>query len=204
MQARREHGDVVRFQLAPGSTSSSTNLEGIRRILIDNNTNYTKSPSYKGLRLVIGTGLLTSEGDFWRRQRKLAQPAFHRDRLAGFAETMAASTKEMLDRWDETLLGAEFDVHEEMTRLTFRLVGQTLFSTDIDGDAKSIGHALTIALHHANEYAQSIVAVPTWVPTPQNFRFKKALHALDQVVLRIIDERRQGKKAEDLLSMPWP
>jgi cytochrome P450 len=201
LRSNRDLGDMVLFEFGPQKYFLANDLSAVRRVLVDNHKNYVKSRSYRGLKLVLGTGLLTSEGDFWRRQRKLVQPAFHRERLAGFADTMVRSTKDMLDRWAEIPEGQAFDVHAEMTRLTFRLVGQTLFSTEVDGDAHAIGEALTVALRFANEYAESLVSPPVWLPTPNNLRFKRAVRTLDELVQRIIDERRSRDSGRDLLSM---
>ena len=195
-QSWQAHGDIVRFKFGPYDYLFINDPDAIRHVLVDNNKNYTKSRNYHGLKLVLGEGLVTSEGDHWRRQRKLAQPAFHRDRLASFAQTMVADTSALLDRW-AAKDGEVMDVHAEMMRLTFRIVGRTLFSTDVEGESERIGPAITVAMHHANDYAESLVRIPPWVPTPGNFRFKRAMRDLDELVLRIIGERRAAKGAGD-------
>ena len=202
MRSWRDYGDVVKLKFGPFDYLFLNDPDAIHHVLVDNAKNYTKSRNYQGLKLVLGEGLVTSEGDTWRKQRKLVQPAFHRERLAGFAQSMATDTASMLERWaargDES-----FDVHEEMMRLTFRIVGRTLFSTDVEVDAERIGPAVSAAIHHANDYAESIVRMPQWLPTPANFRFKKAIATLDELVLRIIADRRQpgATQPNDLLAM---
>lgn len=196
MRSWRAHGDVVKFKFGPFDYLFLNDLDAIHRVLVENAKAYTKSRNYQGLKLVLGDGLLTSEGETWRRQRKLAQPAFHRERLAGFADAMARDTGAMLDAWSGR--GDEpFDVHAEMMRLTFRIVGRTLFSTDVEADAGVVGPAVTLAMHHADDYASSIVRMPQWIPTPANLRFKKAIRALDEVVLRIVGERRRAAAEGD-------
>ncbi len=208
--ARARYGDVVRFKFGPFDYYLVNDPNVIKHVLVDNPKAYTKSRNYLGLKVVLGEGLLISEGDHWRRQRKLAQPAFHRDKLAGFANQMSMATRDMLTRWtreDGERKGADaFCIHAEMMRLTFRIVGLTLFSSDVDGDAKEVGHALEVAMRWANEYAESFVRVPPWVPTPANLRFKRAKRTLDDVVFRIIGERRDsarrtGEFGNDLLGM---
>lgn len=202
MKSWREHGDVVKFKFGPFDYLFLNDPDAIHHVLVDNAKNYTKSRNYQGLKLVLGEGLVTSEGDTWRKQRKLVQPAFHRERLAGFAQSMVGDTASMLERW--ATRGPEaFDVHEEMMRLTFRIVGRTLFSTDVEVDADRIGPAVSAAIHHANDYAEAIVRVPQWLPTPANFRFKKAIATLDELVLRIIADRRKpnADQPNDLLAM---
>jgi cytochrome P450 len=203
MSSWREYGDVVKFKFGPFDYLFLNDPDAIHHVLVDNAKNYTKSRNYQGLKLVLGEGLVTSERETWKRQRKLVQPAFHRERLAGFAGAMVMDTTSMLERW--ATRGPEaFDVHEEMMRLTFRIVGRTLFSTDVEADADRIGPAVSAAMHYANDYAESIVRMPQWLPTPANIRFKKVMRTLDDLVLRIVAERRATKgtaQPNDLLTM---
>ncbi|MBX3222087.1 MAG: cytochrome P450 [Labilithrix sp.] len=206
--SRETYGDVVRFKFGPFDYYLVTDPDVVRHVLVDNAKAYTKSRNYLGLKIVLGEGLLTSEGEQWRRQRKLAQPAFHRSHLAGFADQMSRATRAMLDRWRAEDVGASraFCVHEEMMRLTFRIVGLTLFSADVDGDARDVGRALDTALRWANDYAESLVRIPPYVPTPSNIRFKRAMKTLDGIVYRLIADRRAQAAANagfgsDLLGM---
>ena len=206
LQARAQYGDVVRFKFGPFQYYLVNDPNVVKHVLVDNPKGYTKSRNYLGLKIVLGEGLLTSEGDHWRRQRKLAQPAFHRDKLAGFASQMAMSTRDMLTRWKAEGSEKTFCVHAEMMRLTFRIVGLTLFSADVDGEASEVGRALDVAMHWANDYAESLIRIPPSVPTPANLRFKKAKRTLDDVVFRLITERRAsasktGQFGDDLLGM---
>lgn len=202
LQGRERYGDVVHFRFGPYDYYTVNDPDVVKHVLVDNAKAYTKSRNYLGLKVVLGDGLLTSEGDKWRKQRKLSQPAFHRDRLEGFARTMAQSTRDMLGRWTREGSTAVFDIHHEMMRLTFRIVGLTLFSSDVDGDAKEVGAAMEVAMHWANDYAESLVRVPPFVPTPANLRFKRAMKTIDDVVYRLIRERRQAAdKGDDLLGM---
>ena len=195
----REHGEVCAFRFGWLRYVVVADPEGIKHVLVTNHRNYTKSRNYAGLKAVLGEGLLTAEGEKWRRHRKLAQPAFHRERLAGFAASMAACTNDLVARWED---GATLDLHEQMTRLTFRVVGKTLMSTELEGDAKAIGDALTVALTWANDHVESVVRVPPWVPTPNNVRFGRAKKVINDLVTRIITERRaSGARHDDLLAM---
>ena len=172
--------------------------EGIGHVLKANAKNYVKSRNYAGLKFILGQGLLTSEGEFWKRQRRLAQPAFHHGRLVGFANTMARLSGEAVSSWRN----GQLDVHAEMMRLTFRIVGATLFSTDVGAYADEIGQALDVALHWAQAYAEQVVRLPPWVPTPANLRFRRALATLDWIVYGIIAARRaSGDDTGDLLAM---
>jgi len=209
LESQATYGDIVRFRFGPFTYYLVNDPDVVKHVLVDNPKGYTKSRNYLGLKLVLGDGLLISEGDHWRRQRKLAQPAFHRDRLAGFARTMTECTRSTIDRWRiELSEGASetIDIHEEMMRLTFRIVGLTLLSADVDGSAKEVGKAMDVAMHFANDYAEALIRLPPSLPTPANLRFKKAMKTLDDVVFRIIAERRAMAGAtkhfgDDLLGM---
>lgn len=206
LKARARYGDVVRFRFGPFQYYLVNDPNVVKHVLVDNPKAYTKSRNYLGLKVVLGEGLLTSEGDHWRRQRKLAQPAFHRDKLAGFADQMTMATRDMLTRWTSEGNARPFCIHAEMMRLTFRIVGLTLFSADVDGEAKEVGQALDVAMHWANAYAESMFRIPPFIPTPANLRFKKAKKTLDDVVFGLISERRaaaakSGAFGDDLLGM---
>jgi cytochrome P450 len=211
LESRARYGDVVRFKFGPFQYYLVNDPNVVKHVLVDNPKAYTKSRNYLGLKVVLGEGLLTSEGAHWRRQRKLTQPAFHRDKLAGFADQMAMATRDMLTRWkaedaDGARGNGSFCIHAEMMRLTFRVVGLTLFSSDVDGDAKGVGQALEVAMHWANDHAESMIRIPPYIPTPANVRFKRAKQTLDGVVFRIIAERRieaqkTGDFGSDLLGM---
>jgi cytochrome P450 len=190
--ALRDHGDYVRFSFGWLHYHTVADPRGAHHILVENAKNYVKSRNYAGLKLMLGQGLLTSEGEYWKRQRRLAQPAFHRQRLAGFATTMAACTSDMLARWERDLVPGRvrFDMHAELMRLTFRIVGRTLLSTELDGVARDFGDALNVALKWTNDYVESVVKVPPWIPTPANVRFRRAQKVIDGLVMRIIAERR--------------
>ena len=200
-----EYGDTVRFRFGPWNFVTLHRPEDIRAVLLERHADFRKSPSYEGLKLILGTGLLTSEGEFWQRQRKLATPAFHHKRLVGFAETMTRCSSDLADGWDRRVRAGEtsLDVFEEMTALTFRIVGLTLFSTELSDHAGAMGPALAVAVEHANYLATSLMlAPPPWVPTARNRRFRHAVGVIDELVLGIIAERRRsGEDHPDLLGM---
>jgi cytochrome P450 len=202
-QGARDHGNLVRFRFGAIQYVLVSGLSEIQYVLVKNQKNYVKSSTYQGVKLVLGDGLLTSEGEFWRRQRRLAQPAFHAQRLRGLVGSMARLTGEAIARWKALpASGRMLDMHDEMTRLTFRIVGKTLCSTDLEGDAQAIGKAMTVAVKFVNHYVEQLVRLPPWLPFPRNLRFKKALTTLDALVYRMIEEHRAESDHEgDLLGM---
>lgn len=190
----RTHGDLVRFRFAWLRYHLVADLDAVHRVVVENAKGYKKSRNYEGLRVLLGDGLLTSEGDTWRKNRRLAQPAFARAHLDGFARTMARSTLALVHGWDARVsAGAtELDLHAEMMRLTLRIVGLTLLGADLEGDANELGRDLEVALKWANAYVESVVRVPPWVPTPTNVRFVRSKRAILEVVNRVITQRRAG------------
>lgn len=201
---REGFGDVAMTKFGPHRFVFLFEPDDVHHLLVENHRNYIKSRSYEGLRLVMGNGLVTSEGDFWRRQRRLSQPAFHRKRLAGLADTMTACVDRAAADWRARARNGSLstDFHREMMRLTLGIVGHTLFGIELSDDDNELGRAIGVVLHHANATAESLVRVPQWLPTPANVRFRRAKRLLDHTVQTIIDKRRaHGRDEGDLLSM---
>ena len=176
----------------------------IHHVLVEHPERYTKrSRGYMKLREFLGDGLLTAEGEHWRRQRRIAQPAFHRERIAGFAGTMVTLTEAMLGRWEALAAsGAVVDVDHEMTRLTLAIAGKTLLSADVDGDADVVSRSVAALNTWASVSMLRVLHPPLWVPTPLNRRASAGKRALDAIVYGMIARRREtGEDPGDLLSM---
>jgi cytochrome P450 len=172
----------------------------IEYVLVENNRNFTKTRILRRNRRLLGEGLVTSEGGLWRRQRRLAQPAFHRKRVAAYGEVMAAFADRALEGWRN---GGTIDIHEEMMRLTLKVVAKCLFDADIEAEARDVGKAMKVALEDFSSQRR-LIRIPKSIPTPHNLRFERAARRLDGVVRRIIEERRKcGEEVDrgDLLSM---
>ncbi|MFO0662612.1 MAG: cytochrome P450 [Polyangiaceae bacterium] len=200
----RNHGDLVRFRFAWMHYFLLNDVNAVHRVLVENAKNYKKSANYQGLRVLLGQGLLTSEGEFWRKQRKLAQPAFHRDCIQTFLATFKQCTEDMIARWEREVAGTgkPIDLHAEFMRLTFRVVGLCLLGKDLEGDASAFGDALNVALVWANQHVESVLRIPLWVPTPKNLACKTAMRTIEDVVLGVVRERRAtGVQKPDLLGM---
>ncbi len=198
----REHGDVVRFRFGAEHAVLLAHPDHIRHVLHDNHRNYDKSNvDYAMLRRLLGNGLLTSDGALWRRQRRLMAPMFHRQRVAGFCKLMVDSTLEMLERWEALAQSGEaFDATAEMARLTLAIVARALFTAEVSEDAETIGSALTEVNRQLGEF--HLLDMFWMIPTLRKRRFRNAVHALDRVVDKIIDQRRRSTRPnQDLLSM---
>jgi cytochrome P450 len=199
-------GDIarLRFPLKPHMAHLLRHPDYVRHVLVDNSKNYGKQTrGYSKLRSMLGSGLVTSEGEFWKRQRRIANPAFHRERIAHFSELMVTCADEMLGRWSEYIVsGKPFDVSREMMRLTLRVIGLTMLSTDVEAQSSAVGDAIDDLLHITIHRINTVLGWPEWVPTAENRRYDRARNTLDKIVNDMIAERRRsGEDKGDLLSM---
>jgi cytochrome P450 len=195
----REFGDVVEVRYGPRPVLLLNHPRDIEEVLVTQHRRFAKGRFYALLRPLLGQGLLTSEGSFWLRQRRLAQPAFHRERVAGYAAVMAAYAEEAVEAWAD---GAVIDVQREMSALTLRVVCRALFDADVTGEAAVVGGALPIALRELDAQLNGPeFLLPGWIWTPSRLRLRRAVRHLDRVVYRIIARRRaDGADRGDLLS----
>jgi len=202
MDAARRFGDVAYLKIGPRRGYLLTNPADVRHVLQDNAANYRKSPLYDKLRQSLGNGLLTSEGAFWLRQRRIAQPAFHRQRIAALAGTMAGAVREMAVDWAAIAsAGQPVDIGDEMMRLTRTVVLRTLLGTDLGPFTTGIDRAWKVMNQHIGDSFWSLGVTDGW-PTPRNRRFQAARAVLRGAVEYAIRQRRaQPSGGDDLLSM---
>jgi cytochrome P450 len=198
----RSFGDVAYLKIGPRRGYLVTHPDHIRHVLQDNARNYHKSPLYDKLRVSLGNGLLTSEDGYWLRQRRMAQPAFHRQRIEALASVMAEAANETAARWEPIAArGEPIDISDEMMRLTQAIVLRTLLGADLGPFAGELDRAWAIVNQHIGTNFWSLGLLERW-PTPKNRRFRRALDVLDRAVFHIINERRRaGCESNDLLSM---
>lgn len=197
-----QHGPILNINVPFRLYLSIWEPEYIKHVLVNNNRNYIKDPATRKLSLSLGNGLLTSEGDFWRRQRRIAQPAFHRKRIEMMTERMIAETEDMLERWDQKAEDEVLQLADEMMILTSNIAAKSLFGADLENNLE-IGRALLVSIRFITAAFRKIIMTPLWVPTPNNLKFNQAQKILDQSIQRIVDQRRkQGPDAHhDLLAM---
>ncbi len=172
----------------------------VEYVLVKNNRNFIKDRAERsGLRF-LGQGLLTSEGDYWRRQRRLAQPAFHRQKISAYGRTMVEIAEKMLDAsWRD---GETRGIQEDMSRITLEIVSATLFGASITEDLEEeVGDALGVVMERFT--GGILFKVPERIPTPANLRFRHAIRRLEEIIYGIIRERRRSPAGDagDLLSM---
>jgi cytochrome P450 len=196
-----QYGDLVRLKLV-ADVLLLNHPDHVKHVLQDNHLNYLKGHGYDRLFPLVGQGLLTAEGETWKRNRRLAQPAFHKQKIASLMALFARHTEKMLERWRTRPTHQPIDLHREMMTLTYSIVGEALFSVDLLGTADSIGKALTTVLEILDDRMSRLVMVPQAVPTRKNRRFAAALKVLDGLVAELIAEHRaHPDKYQDLLSM---
>jgi len=199
MNSAHDYGDIAYLKFGPQGIYLFNNPDYIKDVLVTNNRNFVKSRGLEMAKKFLGEGLLTSEGEFHRRQRRLAQPAFHHRRINAYATVMAQYTQRAQTRWQN---GDTLDISQEMMRLTLAIVGKTLFDADVEAEAGEIGQALTDIMKLFDRITMPFTWLLEKLPLPSNFRFAKAKLRLDQTIYRIINERRAtGEDRGDLLSM---
>lgn len=199
-EVARDCGDVATFRLAGERMVMINHPDLIRDVLVTNNRQFRKGRGLERAKVLLGEGLLTSEGEFHLRQRRLAQPAFHRQRVAGYGDVMGAYAARTADRWRD---GEQLDLSREMMRLTLAIVGKTLFDADVEGEAAEIGAALTDVFHAFGFAVLPFGEILDRMPfLPMTRRFNRARDRLDATIYRIIAERRAADDDRgDLLSM---
>lgn len=194
-----KYGDAATFRLGPRRVVLLNHPDLIEEVLVAKNRCFCKHFGYRLLEPIIGKGLLTSEGDFWLRQRRLSQPAFLRERIAGYADIMAALAERQMADWRD---GEERDIAVEMSRLTRSIAAQTLLGVGAETTEKDVADSLELAMSTFNDRFNAFMPWPLFVPTGTNRRLKKAVRQFDRAIYAIIAQRRQStEQSGDLLSI---
>jgi cytochrome P450 len=199
-------GEVARFESRLFIAYLVTAPEAVQHILQDNNKNYRREVrSAAVLRIVMGDALFLSEGDKWRAQRKVVQPAFHRQQLADMTASMVDAIDSMLERWEMfAVRGDSFDLSIETSRLTLDVVGRTLFGDDLRKETETLGQVLADIFNYVNYALNHFLVVPRFIPTARNRALSRALRELDRLLYGVIDRRQAkscGDHTGDLLAM---
>ncbi len=201
----RQYGDVVHFKVAGQHYYLLNNPDYIRDVLVTRASNFLKGPALQRSKGILGEGLLTSEGDFHRRQRKLIQPAFHPKRVEGYAQVMAQCAQDTCRRWQAMAAeptGTTLDMHAEMMRLALIIAGRTLFGAMMEDEAVKIGHAMHVAVSMFSRALSPWGKLLNRLPLQSNRNFIAAHEQITGTILRIIAERRKSSAdTGDLLSI---
>jgi cytochrome P450 len=194
-----QYGDIFVMRFYNMQRFLITRPEAIHEVAVTKANKFYKDIDYKdtqkGLARFLGNGLLISDGDFWKRQRRLVAPALHTKRIENYAETMVNFALKMLENWWDAAL---LDISREMTNLTMNIVALTLFNVDVSGEAERVGRAIDAM----QEASGTPSLLPAWIPTPMEMRARRARRDLDQIIYGIINQRRATREDKgDLLSM---
>lgn len=200
-EAADEYGDEVRLAVGPKTLYFFNHPDYAKYVLTDNSENYHKGIGLHQAKRALGDGLLTSEGDQWRKQRKVIQPVFQAKRIARQADVVADEAATMVARLRTKVGTGPVNITGEMTSLTLGVLGRTLLDEDLSGHG-GIGHAFEAVQDQAMFEMLSLGAVPTWLPLPRQLRFRKARAHLEEVVRELAEarERRPTADGEDVLS----
>jgi cytochrome P450 len=198
----REYGDLVRIPVITGTRILVNHPDYIQQVLVFQPQKFHKSKlSKEATERLLGQGLLISEGDFWRRQRRLAQPAFHKQRINEYSPAMLECAEAQVRNWRD---GETRNVAQEMMELTLEAAVRTLFGTTLPGEAQHVGRAMTFLMRYSLGRARKPLQIPASWPTPKNLRANREYHFLDSLVYRIISERKAqagSNHRNDLLSL---
>ena len=193
------YGDVACVRLAHISVYLVAHPRDIETVLVTNAGNFTKSADYRALARVLGRGLLTSEGEFWKRQRSLIQPAFHRENILTYASVMTGAAANMLDSWkNET----ELNIHDALMRVTLEIVAQCLFGAEVADVAERVGKAMEVVTERFVSNASLAMLFPFDIPLSFVPRERRAIRELNKIIGGIIRMRRSSSEPrKDLLDM---
>ncbi|HZV01739.1 MAG TPA: cytochrome P450 [Planctomycetota bacterium] len=193
----REYGDMSGFRLAHLRVCLVNDPKLIEQVLVQERDRVRKPWDLRELEFALGKGLLTSEGELWKRQRRLIQPAFTHERIRGYGEIMVRRAQAMVASWKD---GEVRDLHADMARVTLEIVCEALFGFDISNQADQIGGALELVMRQFERMFTSTIPLPLWFPTPGNLGARRAIRRMDEVVFGIVARRRaSGEQRDDLL-----
>jgi cytochrome P450 len=198
LETAREYGPLASFRIGPRRVFLASGPELIEQVLVTDAKRYIKHFGARAFKPVLGNGLVTSEGAFWHRQRKLIQPAFLKIRVQSYGPIMAELTDQMLDSWSP---GKSVQIDYEFEALTSKIALKTLFDLEDAGDRQRFSGTLKLAFELMNVRLRRIFKLPLWVPTPANLRLRGAVGELDRTVEGFIASGRSRRDVgDDLLS----
>lgn len=197
-----KHGDTVYINFLGQRAYLTSNPEIIKNALVTNRQNYKKDRAYEILKMALGNGLLTSSGSFWLKQRRLAQPAFHRKQLQVLFETMGEITEQYCKTFEKYRGGAPVDVSVLMTDVTADIAMRTLFNSDVDENLGNLYELMVDTQTYLIKRLRKPFLIPLMPITGDTRRFYKAKNNFDKIIYKKIEDRRKSKERyNDLLDM---
>ena len=194
-------GDTFEAELPSRRFIMTSNADLIKHVLQTNHRNYRKTKSYEEMKLLLGNGLVTSKGDFWRKQRRLAQPAFYKKNLENLFKSMAVVVEDYLDELEEKK-GQEVDIAHEMMAVTAKVVIKSLFSADLEGDLLKVYDSMTFIQRYMVSRMYRPMFKFWYQINGRHGEYKKYFEVMDSVIQNLIRERNEsGEQKDDLLQM---
>jgi cytochrome P450 len=192
LDGQRQFGDVFRYQFGPLVFHQLAHPDHIKQILVDRQKDYPRSWYYGRIRPIVGEGLVTTEGADWRRLRRMVQPSFHQERIRVLAGVMTDATEAMCARWTRHAQDLQPIVAtDEFLALTLRIVGLALLSIDFGDETNRLGQAITTSIAYGEYRLMTLHALPPFVPTPRNIRYKRAMKTIERIIYDMIASRRR-------------
>jgi len=203
LRIARQYGDIAYYHVGPLRVYQLNHPDLVRQILVEQPEKFHKPRLVKrAFRPFAGNGLLTSDGEFWRQQRKLIQPAFHHRQLAVYGDVMVAHSLRMVQSFADFADAQVRDIASEMTKLTLEVVVSSLFGSELPPEAREIGGSMSAVMDAANYRVNRPLHIPSWVPTGRNLRERRVLKELDAMLRALVEARRtSGGERVDLLSV---
>jgi cytochrome P450 len=190
----QEYGDVSHFRVGHWDYWFFVHPDAVRDVLVTQDYSFIKGPALRRAKATLGEGLLTSEGELHRRQRRLVQPALHPQRVASYGDVMVGYADQTSKSWTD---GQQIDLHEQMMRLTLRIVAKTLFDADVASEVDKIGRAMDISVGMFARAMSPWGPLLNHLPLPSNFRFRRAWSSLMATIDRFVQERRSNPQGHD-------
>lgn len=195
----REFGDYVPLRFGPRHVVQINDPPAIEELLVTKNKSFRKHFALRMTPVLLGNGLLTSDGSFWLRQRRMAQPAFVPQKISEYGSDFVQLAVRLISEWSD---GERRDICQEMMTLTLRIATKVLFSSEISGRERDVGQAIMTAQHFFLQRFNNLVRLPVWFPTPGNLKFRGMIRDLDEIIYGMIRKRRsESHPREDLLSI---
>jgi cytochrome P450 len=198
-------GDIYNLKLGQRAFCVISDPRLAQEVLVEKKYIFQRTRAYKGgtpLTYMLGTSVLTIDGELWLSKRRMLQPIFHKQRLQNMIGEMTAGGQAMLTRWQALPDGQVINLGDEMKLVTLDIINRTMFSVNILPEVERVGHSVDIGIHYITDRTRMLIPIPDTWPTRANLSFKRAISSLDEFLYRVIAERRAGSEHPgDLLDM---
>ncbi|WP_369290181.1 cytochrome P450, partial [Burkholderia pseudomallei] len=202
LRLHQQYGDVARNRLGPFVTHALAHPDHIQYVLQENHRNYVRGRFYDNFKMFFGDGLLTTDGEFWRRHRRVVQPLFHKKQVDAHTAAVGDAALALAHRWSALPPGKALDVVEEMMHLSLRMLGLVVFNTDVSSHAEAVGPAVRFGIEAMMPQGNLNDFIPHWAPTRFNRRIAHARRAIDTIVAKIIADHREARcEPSDVISL---